>query len=94
MIPGAGRAAGAAIPAARAIVLRVIERSLVVTRVSADRMPSSSGDVASLAIDYAGNPELLDHLGADRRVVSHNLTPLPNGDFLLSLFLETRGHER
>lgn len=73
---------------------QVIERSLVVTRVSADRMPSSVGDVASLAIDYAANPELLDQIGADRRVVSHNLTPLPNGDFLLSLFLETRGHER
>ncbi len=69
----------------------MIERSLIVTKVSADRMPSEIGDVQALDIDYVGNPELLERLGADRRVLSHTLTPLPDGNFLLSLFVEPRG---
>ena len=56
----------------------------------ASQVPTVSGDIAALSIDFAGKPELLDHMGADRRVVSHALTPMPDGDFLLSLFLEKK----
>ena len=54
------------------------------------QVPTASGDIAALLIDFASKPELLDHMGADRRIVSHALTPMPDGDFLLSLFLERR----
>ncbi len=68
----------------------MIERSIVLWRLPAHQVPASSGDIAALAVSFADKPDLLDLMGADRHVVSHSLTPLPDGDFLLSLFLERR----
>lgn len=68
----------------------MIERSVILCRMPASQIPASSGDFVPLALSFADKPELLDHLGADRQVVSHSVTPLPDGDFLLSLFLERR----
>lgn len=68
----------------------MIERSVVLWRMPASQIPATSGDIAALNVAFADKPELLDLMGADRQVVSHNLTPLPDGDYLLSLFLERR----
>lgn len=68
----------------------MIERSLVLWKLPAHQIPTTSADIVALTIAFADKPELLEHIGADRQVVSHTLTPLPDGDFLLSLFLERR----
>lgn len=68
----------------------MFERSLVLWRLPASEIPASSEDVAALRMSFEDHPHLLDLIGADRQVVSHALTPMPGGDFLLSLFLERR----
>jgi hypothetical protein len=70
--------------------MAIVERSVVVWKMPAEQIPTNSGDIAALSMDFSGRPELLEHMGADRQVVSHSLTLLPDGDFLLSLFLERR----
>ena len=70
--------------------MALIERSIILWKMPATQVPTGSGDIAALSIDFAEKPELLEHMGADRMVVSHALTRLDDGDFLLSLFLERR----
>ena len=68
----------------------MLERSIILWKIPASQIPANSSDIAALSVDFSDNPELLEHMGVDRQVVSHSLTPLPDGDFLLSLFLERR----
>jgi hypothetical protein len=43
-----------------------------------------------MTLPFAERPDLLDHVGADWTVVSHTITALPGGDFMMSMFLERR----
>lgn len=68
--------------------MAVVERSIILWRMPAYQVPSASGDIAALTISFADKPELIEHMGADRVVVSHALNRLDDGDYMLSLFLE------
>lgn len=67
-----------------------VERSVLLWKLPAGQMPTKTGSIANLSIDFRADPDLHDLLGPDEHVVSHGLTPLLDGDFLLSLFLERR----
>jgi hypothetical protein len=71
-------------------VVPIIDRSLVLWKLRPEQLPDNPGDMAALSFGFVSQPELLEHLGADRQVVSHSITVLPDGDLLLSLFLERR----
>lgn len=62
-----------------------VERSVLLWKLPAGQIPTKTGSIANLSIDFSGDPDLQELLGPDQHVVSPNLTPLLDGDFLLLL---------
>lgn len=68
----------------------MFERSIMLWKLKELQILTDGGNVSALRVSFGSHPELLEMVGADRQVVSHALTPMPDGDLLLSLFLERR----
>lgn len=66
----------------------MIERSVILWKIPADQIPRNPGDLQVLNIDYQSMPLLLEHLGADRQIVSHTLQRQADGCYLMSMFVE------
>ncbi|WP_445190345.1 hypothetical protein ACTXG6_39615 [Pseudonocardia sp. Cha107L01] len=64
------------------------ERTLVLCRLPTSQLPADLFDLKVVQFPNEVDPTLVEYSGADQRVTSHTVTVLPDGDLLLSLWVE------